>query len=132
MIVVDTNVLLYLFVGGPGTAAAERLAREDAEWHAPLLWRSEFCNALIGYVRRGTLPAPSADAVWSAARRQMARREHLVNGDRVLSLAQGCRCTAYDLEFVALAEGLNAPLVTNDWEILRAFPRRAQPLAAYA
>ena len=132
MIVVDTNVLLYLFIRGPGTAAAEQLLRADSEWHAPLLWRSEFCNALIGYIRRGALPARSADAAWSAARGQMARREHLVNGDRVLSLARDCRCTAYDLEFVVLAEVLNAPLMTNDREVLRAFPHRARPLSAQA
>jgi hypothetical protein len=48
VIVVDANVLVYLFVAGAGSGKAERVLRRDPVWAAPLLWRSEFRNALLG------------------------------------------------------------------------------------
>lgn len=32
----------------------------DAEWVAPILWRSEFRNILAGFMRRGLLTAAAA------------------------------------------------------------------------
>ena len=37
MIVVDTNVLAYLYLPGEHTATAEALLAHDADWAAPLL-----------------------------------------------------------------------------------------------
>lgn len=52
MIVVDTNLVAYLLLGGPGVDVANAVFEHDAEWSAPLLWRSEFRNILAGYVRK--------------------------------------------------------------------------------
>jgi predicted nucleic acid-binding protein len=52
VIVVDTNLLVYLFVRGSRTAEAESVLEKDAVWTAPWLWRSEFRNSLAGLVRR--------------------------------------------------------------------------------
>ena len=49
MIVVDTNVISYLLLPTPMTAAAEGLYQYDSEWSAPLLWRSELRNVLALY-----------------------------------------------------------------------------------
>jgi predicted nucleic acid-binding protein len=43
----------------------------------------------------------------------------------MLELAHRSGCTAYDCEFVALAEKLELPLVTSDPQILKAFPDQA-------
>ena len=48
MIVVDTNVLAYLYLPGEHSAIAEALLERDHEWAAPVLWRSEFRNILAG------------------------------------------------------------------------------------
>ena len=52
-------------------------------------------------------------------------REHSTNTGRVLALSEGNRITAYDLEFVSLANRLAVPLVTFDKEVLAAFPNVA-------
>jgi predicted nucleic acid-binding protein len=51
--------------------------------------------------------------------------------ERVLALVRSSKCSAYDLEFVALAEELGISLVTNDREVLAAFPGRAVSPAAF-
>jgi hypothetical protein len=50
---------------------------------------------------------------------------------RILALVPASRCTAYDLEFVALADELDVKLVTNDRELRAAFPDRAISPAAF-
>ena len=55
MIVVDVNVLAYLYLPGPFTASVEKLLLRDAQWAAPRLWRSEFRNILATYMRKDML-----------------------------------------------------------------------------
>jgi predicted nucleic acid-binding protein len=55
MIVVDSNVLAYLYLPGEFSAKADALLESDPEWAAPILWRSEFRNILAGYLRRKTI-----------------------------------------------------------------------------
>src|ERR1700730_11029807 len=55
LIVVDTNVVAYLYLSSDHTAAAEETLRKDPEWVAPLLWRSEMRNILALYVRQRLL-----------------------------------------------------------------------------
>lgn len=125
MIAADTNLLVYLFVPGQRTAAAEAVFARDPAWAAPLLWRSEFRNALIGLVRSGALELGDALAVAAAAERRMLGREYSVVSHRVLALAHRSGCSAYDCEYVSLAQDLGTRLVTTDREVLAAFPTTA-------
>ena len=52
MIVVDSNILAYLYLPCEYTGAAETLMEQHPDWAAPILWRSEFRNILAGYLRR--------------------------------------------------------------------------------
>ena len=125
MIVADTNLLVALWAGGNGAALAERIRRAEQAWEVPRLWRSEFRNTLVGMVRAGTLTPDFAVTVAIDVERAMLAHEHNVVSHDVMALALRSGCTAYDCEYVALAEGLGVPLVTFDREVLRAFPRRA-------
>jgi predicted nucleic acid-binding protein len=62
VIVVDTNVLVYLVLPGEHTEHAERVLHRDPVWTAPLLWRSEFRNVLAVYMRQGRLSLDHHDA----------------------------------------------------------------------
>jgi predicted nucleic acid-binding protein len=55
----------------------------------------------------------------------MAGREYTVVTDQVLRLAAESGCSAYDCEFVTVAQDLHVPLVTADRHLLRAFPATA-------
>jgi hypothetical protein len=80
----------------------------------------------------GALTLPRAQAIASAAEGQLEGREYAVDSARVLSLARRSGCSAYDCEFVALADDLGARLVSNDAAVLRAFRTIAVPLQDFA
>lgn len=128
MIVVDSNVLAYLYLPGEFFARAKSLRRQHPEWHAPSLWRSEFRNILAIQMRHGLLTLGDANLIQREAERQMIQGERAVDSAQVLALALQSSCTAYDCEYVALAQTLGCPLFTMDKQVLRAFPGTAQAL----
>jgi predicted nucleic acid-binding protein len=128
MIVVDSNVLAYLYLPGEHTAAAEALLEEDPDWAAPILWRSEFRNILAGYLRRRALTFEQANSLQREAESLLEGAEFEIDSSTVLELVRDSDCSAYDCEFVALAIQLDTRLVTMDKKLLRAFPKRAAAL----
>lgn len=130
MIVVDSNVLAYLYLPGEYTAVAEALMEHDPDWAAPVLWRSEFRNILAGYLRRGSLTFEQAYALQCEAEDLLSGAEYEVDSHSVLKLVRDSECSAYDCEFVALAMKLGTKLVTMDGKVLRSFPGIAVALSA--
>ena len=130
MIVVDTNVLAYLYLPTEFSAQAEALLERDADWAAPVLWRSEFRNILAGYMRRRALSFADACALQAEAEDLLAGNEHEVDSKDVLELVRTSDCSAYDCEFAALALRLGVKLVTMDRKLLKAFPKQVVALAA--
>jgi len=128
MIVVDTNVVAYLYLPTPLTSKAERLLERDPLWAAPVLWRSEFRNILAGYLRRKELTFDQACALQIEAEDLLTGREFDVESPEVLDLVQRSNCSAYDCEFVALARRLETTLVTSDRKLVNAFPDCTAPL----
>ena len=122
MIVVETNVIAHLWLPGDETEVSERLLARDPAWASPVLWRSEFRSVLGGWIRRGRLDLARAERIAADAEDLLAGREFLVPSAAVLRRVAGSGCSAYDCEFVVLAERLGVPLVTRDREILSAFP----------
>lgn len=131
MIVVDSNVVAYLYLQGEHTVKAEALLQRDADWAAPLLWRSEFRSILAGYMRRKALTFEAARELQREAESLLAGAEYEVDSRLVLELVRDSDCSAYDCEFVALAISLGVELVTLDGKLLKAFPKHARALAAH-
>jgi predicted nucleic acid-binding protein len=130
MIVVDSNVLAYLYMPCEYTAAAETFLEQDPDWAAPILWRSEFRNILAGYMRRKTISFEQANSLQKEAESLLEGAEFEVDSRTVLELVRDSDCSAYDCEFVALALKLETKLLTMDKKLLRAFPQRAMALTA--
>ena len=130
MIVVDSNVLAYLYLPGEYTAAAEALLEQDSDWAAPILWRSEFRNILAGYLRRKAITFEQANGLQREAESLLEGAEFELESPAVLELVRDSDCSAYDCEFIALAIKLDTKLITMDKKLLRAFPKRAIALSA--
>lgn len=131
MIVVDSNVVAYYWVNGPLTEIARRVQRNDPEWHAPVLWRSEMRSVLTGFLRDGSLDGAQIARIMAAAEESFAGCEHIVPSDKVFRLAGETRLSAYDCEFVALASMLGVPLVTADKAVLKTFPEQAMTMQRF-
>jgi predicted nucleic acid-binding protein len=132
LIVIDTNVVAYLFLQSDRSDQAERVLLRDSQWAAPLLWRSEMRNVLTNYVRNKVLTLGDAQQIIEEAISFMHNREYEVGSLQVLSLAASSACSAYDCEFVALAQALETPLITVDRQIIKQFPAIATSLEDFA
>jgi len=131
VIVVDTNVIHYCWVRGQNTEVAQAVRRQDPDWHAPILWRSELRNVLTAYLQRGMMSRAQIVQILNVAARALAGNEHIISDNLVLDVITSSTLTAYDAEFVALAGVLSVPLVTADKAALKAFPDLALTMEAF-
>ncbi|MGD9366922.1 MAG: type II toxin-antitoxin system VapC family toxin [Desulfobacteraceae bacterium] len=131
MIVVDTNVIGYLFLSSEQSLSAEQALKKDSEWAAPILWRSEFRNVLALYLRKNLVTLRQAQSIMNGALELLRGREYEVPSYEVLRLVSESKCSAYDCEFIAAANDLKASLVTVDRQLLREFPSVAVSLNSF-
>lgn len=131
MIVVDTNILIYLYIQGEHTSSVESLIDIDCTWAAPLLWRSEFRNVLALYLRKKIISLQQALDIIDQAEHFMIENEYQPSSEAVLNLVNISNCSVYDCEFVSLAKQFNVPLITQDKKILAEFPHHTSQLKHY-
>ncbi len=131
MIVVDTNVIVYFFLPGEKTKQAEDLYKRDSDWLVPYLWRSEFLNVMATHLRTGAMTQSAAMRITEEAERFFKGKEYFVDSKNIMACVDKSTCSAYDCEFLALAEQLNVPLVTADQKIVREFPSIARSLTRF-
>lgn len=128
MIVVDAMVVAYGLLPHPQFAPeVDRVRGRDADWVAPPLWRSEMRSTLMQYVRSDDPAIARSDLNLDDAIGVMRKAEAwmqtlAVRSEAVLALADRSGCSAYDCEYVALADELDVPLVTYDRGVRAAFP----------
>ena len=130
MIVVDTNVVSYLYLTGERSQQAEQLLSLDPHWCAPVLWRSEFRSVLSLYLRKGLLTLAEVMLILEQAEELLGDHEYEVPSTDIMQLVNQSECSAYDCEFVALAKYLGVPIVTADNKLLQEFPGIAKSLEA--
>lgn len=121
MIAVDTNVLVYLWLPSDKTPLAEKIYYLDSNWIAPMFWRSEFRNVVSLYIKRGVSFNDGLKAI-DHAENLMKGNEIQVNSEEIMKLVQLSGCTAYDCEFVHVAQIRGVSLITFDHQVLRRFP----------
>ena len=112
MIVLDASALLEFLLQSPlGTRVEARLFRDQDEFHSPHLVDVEVTQGLRRLVRAGEVsPNRAAQAIADLADFDLHRHAHLDLLTRAWKLRENI--TAYDAMYVALAQALDAPIVT--------------------
>ena len=125
MIVVDASALLEFLLQTPlGTRVEARLFRDEDEFHSPHLLDVEVTQALRRLVRAGEVSAArAAEAIADLIDLDLHRHAHLDLLTRAWKLRENL--TAYDAMYVALAEALDATVVTCDAPLANAPGHRA-------
>lgn len=123
MIVLDASALVELLLGtASGRAIAERISAPVESLHIPHLADVEVAQALRRLVRQGEIAAGAArEAIENLRALDLERHAHEPLLDRVWALR--ANLTAYDAVYMALAEALDAPLLTGDAVLARWAPR---------
>jgi predicted nucleic acid-binding protein len=126
LIVIDASaeVAVLLNVGPEVEGIRNRIARPGETLHVPHLFDVEVLHALRGLSLRGTVsPERSRLALSRLSDTQFTRYPHTTLMGRIWELRENL--TAYDATYVALAEALDAPLVTTDARLAQASGIRA-------
>lgn len=126
MIVLDASALLEILIETPvGRAIADRVFSETESVHAPHLIDLEIAQTLRRFVRHGEFgSARGRQALDDLADLHITRYPHAHLMTRVWELRNNF--TAYDAAYIALAEALDAPLVTCDAALSSARGHRAR------
>ena len=126
MIVVDASAMLEVLLRTPASAAAEqRLFDPGERVHAPHLLDVEVAQVVRRYALTGQVDQERCRmALDDLAEFPLRRYPHDVLLQRVWELRNNL--TAYDAVYVALAEALDAPLVTRDQRLASAAGHHAR------
>jgi predicted nucleic acid-binding protein len=115
LLVVDASaeVAVLLNVGPEVKRIRERVARRGQTLHVPHLFDIEVLHALRSLILRGAISPERARLALSRLRdTRLTRYPHTSLMERIWELRENL--SAYDAAYVALAEALDAPLVTTD------------------
>jgi predicted nucleic acid-binding protein len=125
MIVADASVIFPFVFELETSGPVRELHAKDPDWRYPPLWRQEFSSALLKYVRAGRCETGLANQTFEKALRFFGGHEAEVDDRLALRLALDLGLSAYDAQYLALAQQLGAVLVTADKALARRCGGRA-------
>jgi predicted nucleic acid-binding protein len=131
MIVADTNLIAYLLIAGDKTATARQVYQQDPDWFVPPLWQHEFLNVLTKYIRYEGSNVAEALTIWQNSIQFLSYRERRINLANALQLAASLQISAYDAQFLTLAQSLGCWLVTEDKQLLKKSPEYTQSMQQF-
>ncbi|WP_343711984.1 type II toxin-antitoxin system VapC family toxin [Inquilinus sp.] len=126
MIVVDASALIEVLLRTPAAAAVEaRLFDSAVTLHAPHLLDVEVAQVIRRYATNGEIDdMRGRAALVDLADFPLHRYPHDILLPRIWDLR--ANVTAYDAAYIALAEALDAPLLTRDQRLAAAPGHRAR------
>ncbi len=125
MIVADASLLVELWLPGHNFDVTVQVLNTDSDWIAPGLWRSEYRNIIAKYLRANIIDLDFAHAAMIEGLEFMSHREHDVSSYRIIDIIGSSKVSAYDAEYVALAQETGCRLVTFDTKLISLFPEVA-------
>ncbi len=126
MIVLDASAAIAVLLNLDGSSAGirERIGRSSGGLHVPHLFDVEVLHAIRRHTLRGALSVLRSYQASEALRNMRATHyPHTALLPRMWELRENL--TAYDAAYVALAETLDAPLITKDARLAHASGHRA-------
>lgn len=126
MIVVDASAIAEVLLRGTAAAAVERRLHDMHETlHAPYLIDVEVAHVVRRYAARRDIGSELGQAALEdLADFPVRRHRHVPLLPRIWALRHNL--SAYDAAYVALAEALDAPLVTRDARLAASSGHRAR------
>jgi predicted nucleic acid-binding protein len=126
VIVIDASALLEVLLNTSASGrVTARIFADNDTLHVPHLLDLEVAQVLRRYTISGQMTAErSEQALEDLVDLPLNRYPHDVFLFRIWALRRNL--TAYDAAYVALAEALNAPLITRDAALARASGHRAR------
>jgi predicted nucleic acid-binding protein len=129
MFLVDTNVVAYLLIEGDHTQAAQQLRRRDPDWRSEAFLLVEFTNVLASSVATKRMSLGLAENFLGKVVALFDGKLRSMPPAPVLAAAVRHGVSAYDARFLALAEAIGLPIVTEDKKLRDAAPNLTQSLA---
>lgn len=125
MIVIDASALIEVLLNTSASAkVGERLFGRSDTLHVPHLLDLEVTQVLRRYTLSGEMsPERSEQALEDLVDVPLTRYPHDIFLRRIWALRRNL--TVYDAAYIALAEALDAPLITRDAALARAPGHRA-------
>ncbi len=128
MLLVDTNILVYLMIEGVRTPSAQQLYERDSDWRSEGFVMVEFSNVLATYVRTKALNREQAMKLLENALVLVPVLTNVTHA-QALETATQFGISAYDARFIALAKQMRVKLVTEDTKLQAAVPSWTVSLA---
>ena len=128
MLLVGTNILVYLMIEGDRTPAAQQLYERDSDWRSEGFIMVECSNVLATYVRAKALTAEQATKLLENALNLVPVLTNVTHA-QALDTATQFGISAYDARFIALARQMRVKLVTEDTRLQAAAPAWTVSLA---
>lgn len=128
MIVVDTNILVPLFISGPSYGKALELLHRDPTWSTEPFALVELANVLSTYQRANLLSAQACHRHLEEAEYFLAPFLRSISLKQALEFAMRYRVTLHDAQFLAVAISFDKKLITEDVKLRNAVPELTQSL----
>lgn len=129
MLLVDSSVIVPLFIRTDSSDLAQKLCARDNLWRTEPFALIELSNVLATYERARYLTGQTAREALEEAQQFLKPFLVSVEYHAALETAIRHRVTAYDARFLALADQFGKRLITEDRKLRAAAPNLTQSVA---